>query len=172
MKWVLLVLAVAVVVVGGVAAIGLTLPEAHVVSRSAILSAPPDTVWGLVTNVSDYPKWRKDVQRVEQIAGVPRLTWREFSSHDKMTYEVIKMEPKSHFVSQIADKGLGFGGSWDYTIEPDGKGSKITITESGQVYNPLFRFVSEYVIGQTATLDKYLTALSARTGDSYKPGAA
>lgn len=172
MKWILLVLAVAAVVVGGVALIGLSLPEAHVVSRSAVVSAPPDTVWSLITNVADYPKWRKDVARVEQIAGVPHLQWREFTSHDKLTYEATTIEPTSHFVSQIMDKGIGFGGSWDYTIVPEGKGSKITITESGRVYNPLFRFVSEYVIGQTATLDKYLTALAARTGDTYKPGAA
>jgi hypothetical protein len=172
MKWVLLVLSIAVVVVGGVAVIGLTLPEEHVISRSAVLSAPPDTVWGLVTNVADYPKWRKDVQRVEQVAGVPNLTWREFSAHNKLTYEATRMEPTSHFVSQIVDKGLSFGGSWDYSIVPEGKGSKITITEEGRVYNPLFRFVSEYIIGQTATLDKYLTALSARTGSTYKPGAA
>jgi hypothetical protein len=172
MKWILLVVSIAVVVVGGVAGIGLTLPEAHVVSRSAKLSVPPDTVWGLITNVADYPKWRKDVQRVEQVAGVPHLTWREITSHDKLTYEAVKVEPRTHFVSQIVDEGIGFAGSWDYTIVPDGKGSMITITENGQVFNPLFRFVSQYVMGQTATLDKYLTALTARTGDSYKPGAA
>ena len=172
MKWVLLVLAVATAVVGVVAVIGLSLPESHIVSRSAVLSAPPDTVWGLITNVREYPKWRKDVARVEQIAGVPHLKWREFTPHEKLTYEATTIQPTSHFVSQIVDKGIAFGGSWDYSIVPEGKGSKITITESGQVYNPLFRFVSEYVIGPTATLDKYLTALSARTGDSYIPGAA
>ena len=69
----------------------------------------------------------------------------------------------------IADKGIPFGGSWDYRIAPDGTGSRITITENGQVYNPIFRFVSRYVLGHTATLDKYLTALAARVGDTYVP---
>jgi uncharacterized protein YndB with AHSA1/START domain len=171
-KWVLLVLAVAGAVVGAVAVIGFTLPESHVISRSAELSVPPDTVWSIITNIAEYPKWRKDVERVEQISGTPHLSWREFSGHDKMTYEATTVEPTSHFVSRIADKGLGFGGSWDYSIEPHGKGSKITITEEGKIFNPIFRFVSEYVIGQTATLDKYLTALTTRTGDKYTPGAA
>lgn len=172
MKWLFLFLSVLIVVFGGVALIGFTLPENHIVSRTARLSAPPDTVWSLVTSVTEYPKWRKDIQRVEQIAGVPRLTWREISGSDRMTYEATVIEPKSHFVSHIADTGVSFAGSWDYSIEPDGTGTKITITENGEVYNPIFRFVSAYVMGQTATLDKYLTALALRTGDAYKPGAA
>ena len=60
---------------------------------------------------------------------------------------------------------LPFGGSWDYLIEPDGTGSKLTVTENGEVYNPIFRFVSRYVMGHTATMDKYLAALAAKTGD-------
>jgi len=68
-------------------------------------------------------------------------------------------------VSRITDKGLPFGGSWDYRIERDGEGSKVTVTENGEVYNPIFRFVSRYVMGHTATLDKYLAALAAKTGE-------
>lgn len=172
MKWVLLIVAVAVVVVGSVTAIGATLPQNHIVSRTARLSVPPDTLWDIVTDVAAYPKWRKDVERVEQVSGAPRFTWREISGRDKMTFQATTIERPTHFVSTIAEKGLGFGGSWDYQIVPDGAGSKITITESGEVYNPLFRFMSAYVMGHTATLDKYLTALTAKTGDTYTPGAA
>ncbi|MGH9420710.1 MAG: hypothetical protein ACRD3J_12105, partial [Thermoanaerobaculia bacterium] len=75
----------------------------------------------------------------------------------------------SHFVTVITDKGIPFGGSWDYRILPDGTGSRITITENGEVYNPIFRFVSRFVIGHTATLDKYLSALAAKVGDTYVP---
>jgi hypothetical protein len=72
-------------------------------------------------------------------------------------------------VTVIADKGIPFGGSWDYRIIPEGAGSRITITENGEVYNPIFRFVSRYVIGHTATLDKYLSALATKVGDTYLP---
>jgi len=169
MKWVLLVVAVAVVIVGGVALIGLTLPQNHVVSRWTTLSAPPDSVWGIITNVQDFPKWRKDVKRVEQVQGTTLFTWRE---NGELTFEATKLDAPTHMVAHIVGKDAGFGGSWDYQIEPEGSGSKITITENGEVYNPIFRFVSAYVMGHTATLDKYLTYLTARTGDTYKPGAA
>jgi hypothetical protein len=172
MKWVLLVVAVAAVIVGGVALIGLTLPQDHIVSRSAKLSASPDSVWGIITNVSEFPKWRKDVNSVERLQGTTLLTWREHMSHSNLTFEATKLEPPSHLVAHIVGKSEGFGGSWDYQIEPAGAGSKITITENGQVYNPIFRFVSAYVVGPTATIDKYLTSLAARTGDTYVPGAA
>ena len=33
------------------------------------------------------------------------------------------------------------------------------ITENGEVYNPLFRFMSRFVFGHTATIDKYLEDL-------------
>jgi uncharacterized protein YndB with AHSA1/START domain len=171
MKWLLLIVAIAVVVIGGVAVIGATLPQDHIVSRSAKLSAPPDSVWSIITNVTAYPTWRKDLDRVEPVPGATRRTWREISGRDKMTYEATAEEPPHHFVSRIAEKG-SFGGTWDYEIVPDGTGSKITITEHGEVYNPVFRFMSTYVMGQTATLDKYLTALTARTGDRYTAGAA
>jgi hypothetical protein len=40
----------------------------------------------------------------------------------------------------------------------------LTITENGEVYNPLFRFVSRFIIGQTATMDGYIKALNAKLG--------
>lgn len=89
-----------------------------------------------------------------------------------MTYEAVVWEAPTHLVANIADKGLPFGGSWDYKLEPEGSGTRITITENGEVYNPLFRFVSRYMMGHTATIDKYLKSLSARLGDKYDPGSA
>ena len=36
---------------------------------------------------------------------------------------------------------------------------RFTITENGEVYNPIFRFLSRYVMGYTATMDRYLQAV-------------
>jgi len=165
MRWLLVVVAVLVAIVGVVALVGATLPQDHVASRTVRLSAPVDTVWSLVTDVARYPTWRKDVSVVEIVESKPLLTWREVSGKDRMTYEATEAEPLSHFVAHIADKGLPFGGSWDYRLVPDGAGTTLTITENGEVYNPIFRFVSKYLIGHTTTIDKYLSAISARTGE-------
>jgi len=168
MKWLLAIVAIVVVGIWLIAAIGAALPESHVATRSADLSATPEKVWEIITDPANYPAWRADITKVEHISGTP-LKWAEFSGGDKITYEADVFEPPSHFAARIADPDLPFGGRWDYRIESAGSGSRVTITEHGEVYNPVFRFVSRFVMGHTATIDKYLTALAARTGDSYAP---
>jgi hypothetical protein len=53
-------------------------------------------------------------------------------------------------------------------IVPDGSGSRITITENGEIYNPIFRVVSR-AMGYTSTLDAYLESLAVKLGDQYTP---
>ena len=168
MKWLLIVVGVLVLIVAIAAIAGAMLPQNHVASRTAQLSLSPEKVWPIVTGVSDYPAWRSDVDSVERLSA-PNLQWREVSGSDRITYQATTLDAPSHFVTRIADKGLPFGGTWDYRIEPSGAGSRITITENGEVYNPIFRFVSKYFMGHTATIDKYLAALARRTGDTYAP---
>jgi hypothetical protein len=63
-------------------------------------------------------------------------------------------------VTRIADPHLPFGGTWTYEVAPAvGGGSTLTITENGEVYNLVFRFISRFVMGYTATIDRYLEAL-------------
>jgi hypothetical protein len=38
----------------------------------------------------------------------------------------------------------------------------IHLVRHGEVYNPVFRFVSRYVMGHSATIDKYLEAVATR----------
>ena len=52
---------------------------------------------------------------------------------------------------------------------PEGGGTRVRITEDGEVSNVIFRFMSRYVFGQTATLDAYLTSLAKRFGEDAKP---
>ena len=172
MKWLLIVVGSLAAIVVIVTVAGMALPQNHVATRSAHLSASPDRVWTIVTDPQAYPSWRSDVASVEMLSGPDggKISWREVSAKgNKLAFEATTVEAPSHFVTVIADKGIPFGGSWDYRIAPDGTGSRITITENGEVYNPIFRFVSRYVMGHTATLDKYLTALASKVGDTYVP---
>ena len=41
----------------------------------------------------------------------------------------------------------------------------LQITEDGQVHNPIFRFMSRFVFGYTATIDGFLKDLHAKFGD-------
>lgn len=63
---------------------------------------------------------------------------------------------------RIADPNLPFGGTWTYDLVPGDQACSLTVTEDGEVYNPLFRFVSRFIIGHTATIDSYLKALQTK----------
>ena len=50
------------------------------------------------------------------------------------------------------------------TFDENG-GTQVKITEEGDVSNVLFRFMSRYVFGHTATIDSYLAAIARHFGE-------
>ena len=64
---------------------------------------------------------------------------------------------------------LGFSGQWTYSFAPENGGTRVTIREDGEVSNVIFRFMSRYVFGQTATIDSYLTSLAKHFGENDTP---
>jgi uncharacterized protein YndB with AHSA1/START domain len=171
MKWILIAVGVLVVGVLVIVVIGALLPRDHVVAMSARIAATPDRVWSALTNPAEFPSWRHDVKSVDMLAPTAHgPSWREHSTQGAITFVVDAAEPPKRLVARIADENLPFGGSWEYVVEPDGpSSSRVTIVERGAVYNPLFRFVSRFIMGHTATIDAYLRALGKRFGAEPMP---
>jgi uncharacterized protein YndB with AHSA1/START domain len=171
MKWIFITVGVVAGLVAFIAVVGALLPRDHVATLTARIAAPPSAVWTAITDAANYPKWRSDVTRVEMLAPAPTgPSWREYSRHGAITMVVDAADAPRRMVGRIADEGLPFGGKWVYEIEPDGPSSStVTITERGSVYNPVFRFVSRFIMGHTATLDAYLRALGKHFGSEPTP---
>jgi len=144
-----------------VTAIGYALPQGHVATREATFSAPPAAVFSTIADVASQPSWRTGISRVEVLSSEP-LKWREHEGSDAVTFEVVESRPPALLRVRIADPDLPFGGTWTYEVSPEAAGSRLRITENGEVYNPLFRFMSRFVFGHTATIDKYLADLRRR----------
>ena len=73
-------------------------------------------------------------------------------------------------VTRIVDKELPFGGSWTWEISPAAEGgSRVSITENGEIYNPFFRFMARYVFGYTGTMETYLRNLGKKLGQDVTP---
>lgn len=145
-----------------VALIGWSLPEGHVASRVATLAAPPERVYALIADVATYPSWWTDVTRVEMSASEDGRT--RFEQHDSggsVAMEVVEAMAPSRFVTRIADPEQPFGGTWTWEIAPDGSGTRVTLTERGEIYNPIFRFMARFVFGYTSTMERHLAALAA-----------
>ena len=156
-----------------VVAVGYSLPVKHTARRSATIGAADTTVWAAITDAGAFPSWRTKVESVEMLPAVEgRRAWREKGSDGAVTYEVIRAEPPRRLVTRIADRDLPFGGEWEYELAPDGDGTRVTITERGEVYNPVFRFVSRFVMGHTATIDDYLRSLGRKFGQELEPTSA
>ena len=171
MKWVLVVGGVIVALVVVVVLIGAMLPRDHVASVSATIAAPPNAVWSAIVQPEAFPTWRGDVRKVEMLTSTANgPSWREYTRNGTLTMGIEQSEPPRRVVTRILDQNLPYGGVWEYAIAPDGaNGSQVTITERGWVSNPLFRFVSRFVMGQTSTMETYLRALGKHFGAEPTP---
>ena len=159
-----------VVLVGIVALIGSRLPKTHVASRSILLHRSPKDVYAVVRDFGSAPKWRSDVKRLDVDAqpGQP-VYFREEGKNGTINYELVEDVPAQRMVTRIRDTDLGFGGQWTYLFAPENDGTRVTIREDGEVSNVIFRFMSHYVFGQTATIDSYLNSLAKHFGEDAKP---
>jgi uncharacterized protein YndB with AHSA1/START domain len=161
---------IALIVLGGLALagalaalIGSRLPRTHRASGERLLAVTPDTLWRTLTDVDAFPSWRTDVKRVIRLPDRDgKAMWVEEGSSGKMTLSFERMDPPRLVVSRIADPDLPFAGTWTSEIIPVPKGSRLKITEDGEIYNPLFRFMGRFIFGYDATLNRYLSALETK----------
>jgi hypothetical protein len=152
---------------GVIALIGSQLPKGHTASRSVFLHQSPQNVYAVVRDFGSAPTWRSDVQRIEvQPQRNGPIHFREEGKNGTVNYELSEDIPNERMVTRILDTDLGYSGKWIYLFAAENGGTRVTITEEGEVSNVLFRFMSRYVFGQTATLDAYLAALARRFGET------
>ena len=140
MKWILRIAAALIVVIGGIALVGYSLPVAHEASRSAEFNKPPETVYALISDLKNYSAW-----------------WPE----NETNIEVMESVPPSKFVTRIIGESA-FGGTWTWMIERTPNGARATVTERGEIYNPIFRTLARFVFGYTATMESCLAAAQRR----------
>jgi uncharacterized protein YndB with AHSA1/START domain len=160
MKWLLFALLVVVSTVIIVLVVGWMLPVSHVASRSASLNATPETVWRTITDVDAFPTWRSGVRKVERLPDRNgHQVWAEDGTTGRITLAVERSEPPHTLVTRIADPDLPFGGTWTYRITPTANGCTLTITENGEIYNPVFRAMARFVFGYESTMAAYLDGL-------------
>ncbi|HET7209069.1 MAG TPA: SRPBCC family protein [Terriglobales bacterium] len=146
--------------------VGWMLPKSHTVSRSIILHQPPAKVFALISDFASAPAWRPDVRQVEILPTFEgRARFRETGDNGAITMEVVEWNPPRRLITRIADSTLPFGGTWTFDLAPAGDGCRLQITEQGEIYNPVFRFVSRFIIGQNRTLQRYLDSLERKLCD-------
>jgi hypothetical protein len=169
MKWLLAGLAVLVALIVVVVLVGLLLPRDHVSSRAARYQQSPSEIWSAITDYSKFPEWRKNIRQVDLLPSADgKPSWREIDSRGHaIPYEIAQSHPPERLVTRIANPKLPFGGTWTYDISPTpGGGTMLRITENGEIYNPVFRFVERFFLGYTQNQDQYLRFLGQKFGET------
>jgi Polyketide cyclase / dehydrase and lipid transport len=168
MKIVLMIVGVLLLLVLTVVLIGALLPKRHVATRSAQFHASPERLFALVMGPQN---WRPAVAKCEDVIdGSGRRLQRETNKQgETIMYELLDVNPPHSIVRKIATSNLPYSGRWTFVFTPVGTGTNLRITEDGEVYNPIFRFVTRFVLGETSTIDAYLKGMARATGQEIAP---
>jgi hypothetical protein len=153
MKYLLLLIGVMICIVLIIVILGYLLPVKHTVSMELSLDAGSKEVWQRLRDIKAYPQWRKRLQSVEMQSD---NSWVEVDKRNhRLPLKIVSEEPMQKLVTEINDKNLPFGGTWIFTLRSGNGQTMVTIRENGEVYNPVFRFVSKYIMGHTASIKQY-----------------
>jgi Polyketide cyclase / dehydrase and lipid transport len=167
MKLLLIVTGTLIALILLVVVIGTLLPKTHIASRSAVFRATPEQLFALI----DGPQtWRRNVKKYETVSIQDgRRQWRETDDHGlTITYEAVECHPPTLLKTKIVTANLPYSGVWTMNLKQTDGSTALRITEQGEVYNPLFRFMSRFVIGQTRTIETYLRDLGIATGQQIE----
>lgn len=159
MKSVIRILVAIGLVILAIVITGSLLPERHEASVSRDFQSSRDAVWVVLADFSHWPEWRSDLKEIRLGSN----TFTEVSaSGEAVEYRIEEFTTPERMVTRIITPGLPYGGAWTYELVTTDTGCRLTITEEGEVYNPVFRFVSRFMLGHTATLEKYMDDLSKK----------
>jgi uncharacterized protein YndB with AHSA1/START domain len=170
MRFLKKLLIVLVVLVAGVYVAGLSMPREHKAASRVQLTAPRDSVWSVLRNFGDYPKWHPDFKT--SVKGERRNgheVWVQEVGGMTMSVEFLEIHPPSNLVTEIiTDEKSQWGGIWTYDLVANGTGTEVTITEEGWVKSPFFRVLMK-VMGTHSTMDSVLKHLGAKFGEQVTP---
>jgi uncharacterized protein YndB with AHSA1/START domain len=170
MRWILWSITLFMLLLGAIIIAGGLVAREHQITRTVALAAPPGAVFAAIADLEAMPAWRPEVSRVERVSDPDGLlpTYRALGVRGTVTWTVVEVRPPTRLTLRIEGAGPGFSGTWSFDVAAassgDAAGTQLTITERGDIDNPLFRFLSRFVVGYGKGLDTYVAALVRHLG--------
>jgi hypothetical protein len=163
MKWLLGLVLLFVLVVTVVWLLGRSLPVSHETTLERVIDAPADEVWRSIEDPARWKLWRTDLEQLEALSDESFIIT---DSNGAIRYRLERPAERT-LVTTIDQQNLPYGGQWRWTVAPaTDDTSRVTITETGEIYNPFFRFFARYVFGYDATMSSVLDQLEIATRSS------
>ena len=125
----------------------------------------PERVFKVLTDAEAYPRWvvgAKQIRAVDAGWPAPGTAFHHSvgagpASLDDAT-TVVELDSPRRMVLKGRARPLGTM-AIVLDVRRAGDDTEITITENGEVYNPIFKFVSRFIIGHYGSIDDYLEGL-------------
>ena len=169
MKWVLWSLAAVLALAVVALVIGWLRPAGHVARTQTEYAAPPVEMWTVLTDFAAWGEWNPEITSMERLEDRDgRAVWLAKGGWGDLPTEIVRSEPPgegspSGALETFVDGGA-FQGTWVYELAPSGTGTRMRITERGDVSNPVFRammiFHDDY-----ASMRAFHEALATRLGE-------
>lgn len=170
MKMLLTIVAAILGLVALVWSIGLVIPPRHVAARSARYAKPPEKVWSMLSDFPGYVHWAPEVTGVNRMPDQNGHPVYQLEGKWGMPLEIELADPPRRLVTRIADPRLPFGGTWTWKIAREGNGTRVTVTEDGEIKAAPMRTMARFFFGYTSTMDSYLKALGDGLQETVTPG--
>ena len=170
LRWVLVVFGAIALLAGVVLALGLATPRTHRAAVRATYAANQDAVFAAILDVAGGAEWRTGVKQVDLLSDPAQpASWREHSDWGTLTFVHEAVDPPHRIVSRIVDEDQGFGGTWTYQLQRTREGTELILTEDGVVDNPLYRFMSRFVMDHHEGIETYARDLGRKLGEEVEP---
>jgi len=106
------------------------------------------------------------VRRLPDQGGHPVY---QFEGKWGMPLAIEAIDAPHRIVTRIADPSLPFGGTWTWKIAREGSGTRVTVTEDGEIKSAPMRTMARFFFGYTSTIDSYLKALGDGLQETVTP---
>lgn len=157
-----------------VAIIGCFLPRRHTVVRSIVLKVRPETVWDTISSFERLPAWWPPCLMIERLPDrngrpVYRETFMQGRRKHPIMVEVTEAVAPTRLATSIVDERGPFRGSWIIVVQSEAAGTRVTLTEHGEVANPFIRTMFRLTVSKTQFVDSYLICLGRKFGEKVLP---
>jgi len=147
---------------------GSSQPEEHEVLAYVDVPVSVDEAYALLSDLEARPSWRPRVDRIGRIHddGEGRQVWRELDhGGDRFDLKVMALTPPHEVVFATASpEQIGYDAVWTWHLRATDTGSLVTLTEVGEIDNPLWRGIFYLRSGPEETVLSELQLLSTRFG--------
>lgn len=149
----------------GMCAYGHSKPEGHTASGSEIIKAPLADVFALEADIKKRPEWMEQVKEVRDYKEGENGTasWLEvWNDGNEFDMKLAANAKDKMLRFEIRDRNEVFNGSWTLDFEAVEGGTRVTITEQGNIPNAFVRGMFHLVASPDDTLKQHLQILKTQ----------